>query len=92
EQESRVTILLSVNLLLQDDEQALVERPNEDGRMVVGGNFIVGARCARRRRETQQGGIQVAALSTSREIPTQAMLFFSHIANWLPSKTWTLWS
>lgn len=41
--------------------------------MVVDGDFTVGARCARRRRETQQGGIQVAALSTSREIPTQGI-------------------
>lgn len=41
--------------------------------MVVGGNLTVGARHARRRREAQQGGIQVAALSTSREIPTQGI-------------------
>lgn len=41
--------------------------------MVVGGNSTVGSRCARHRREAQQGGIQVAALSTSREIPTQGI-------------------
>ncbi|KAG7240938.1 hypothetical protein INR49_026194 [Caranx melampygus] len=75
----RVTILLSVIFLsLEDDEQthwwletAYEEKTNEDSQMVVGGNFTVGACCAWRRRETQQGGIRVAALSTSREIPTQ---------------------
>lgn len=49
------------------------EKTNEDSQMVVGGNFTVGARCAQRRRETQQGRIWVAALSTSREIPTQGI-------------------
>lgn len=41
--------------------------------MVVGGNSTVGACRAWHRWETQQGGIQVAALSTSREIPTQGI-------------------
>lgn len=55
------------------------EKTNEDSQMVAGGNSTVGACCARRQRETQQGGIQVAALSTSCEIPTQGIdrcLFF----------------
>ncbi|KAM7389080.1 hypothetical protein PAMP_023077 [Pampus punctatissimus] len=48
------------------------EKTNEDSQMVVGVNLTVGALCAQHRWETQQGGIWVAALSTSREIPTQA--------------------
>lgn len=49
------------------------EKTNEDSQMVVGGNFTAGARCARCRRDAQQGGTQVAALSTGREISTQGI-------------------
>lgn len=50
------------------------EKTNEDSQMVAGGDSTVGAGCGRRQRETQQGGIQgAAAISTSREIPTQGI-------------------
>lgn len=49
------------------------EKTNEDSQMVAGGSSTVGTRCAWRQWETQQGGIQVAALSTSCEIQTQGI-------------------
>lgn len=49
------------------------EKTNEDSQMVAGGSSTVGTRCAWRPWETQQGGIQVAALSTSCEIQTQGI-------------------
>lgn len=49
------------------------KKTNEDSQMVARGDATVGAGRARRQRETQQGGIQGAAVSGSRPIPSQGM-------------------
>lgn len=48
--------------------------------MVAGGNSSVGGHCTRYQWGTQQGGIQVGALSTSFEIQTQGIYCHSSVS------------